>query len=151
MEHLIRLEKHIRTEQMLRSLGIKQLLKTAFHNPDWIIVYYHQTAYSTASKVAPYIKFRDTYHPLFDKHHVDVVLQGHEHNYQRSYPLKYNVKNSTNPIITDHAHNNYTNPQGRIFTVVGNGRCLSVSIERTCSLYSYPVYRTWFSRYNYDK
>jgi hypothetical protein len=50
---------------------------------------------------------------------VDVVLQGHEHNYQRSYPLKYNVKNSTNPIITDHAHNNYTNPQGRIFTVVG--------------------------------
>jgi hypothetical protein len=97
------------------------LLKAASNpNINWIIVYYHQTAYSTTSKVPTYTKFRDTYHPLFDKYRVDLVLQGHEHTYQRSYPIKYNVNNSTNPIITDNAHNNnYTNPQGRIFMVVG--------------------------------
>ncbi|MGA9168712.1 MAG: metallophosphoesterase, partial [Nitrososphaeraceae archaeon] len=89
-------------------------------NINWIIVYYHQTAYSPASKVTPYAKFREIYHPLFDKYRVDLVLQGHEHTYQRSYPMRYNVNNSFNPIITDNANShNYTNPQGRIFTIVG--------------------------------
>jgi hypothetical protein len=26
--------------------------------------------------------------PIFDKHHVDLVLQGHDHAYQRTYPLR---------------------------------------------------------------
>ena len=102
-------------------------LVKAASNPDinWIIVCYHQTSYSTVSRVPPFTMFRDIYHPLFDKYHVDLVLQGHEHTYQRSYPLRYNVNNSSNPIVvTDnisaHKNNyNYTNPQGRIFTIVG--------------------------------
>lgn len=99
-------------------------LAKASSNPgiNWIIVCYHQTSYTTASKVPPYATFRDVYHPLFDKYRVDLVVQGHEHNYQRSYPLRYNPSNSSNPVIvTDnsYAHNNYTNPQGRIFLTVG--------------------------------
>jgi len=47
------------------------------------------------------------------------VLQGHEHNYKRSYPIKYNISNSTNSLITDTNIHNYTNPQGRIFAIVG--------------------------------
>jgi predicted MPP superfamily phosphohydrolase len=86
---------------------------------NWIIVYYHQTSYSSSSLVQPLSTFRDIYHPLFDKYHVDLVLQGHEHNYQRSYPIKYNIRNSTNPLITDTNIHNYTNPQGRIFAIVG--------------------------------
>lgn len=101
----------------------KDLAKAA-SDPDinWIIVYYHQTSYSTTSIVPPDRKFRDIYHPLFDKYRVDLVLQGHEHTYQRSYPIRYNVNNSSNPIIVTEnasANNNYTNPQGRIFIVVG--------------------------------
>src|SRR5262249_44794972 len=26
--------------------------------------------------------------PIFDKHHVDFVLQGHDHAYQRTYPMR---------------------------------------------------------------
>ena len=26
--------------------------------------------------------------PIFDKHHVDLVLQGHDHAYLRTYPLR---------------------------------------------------------------
>jgi hypothetical protein len=34
--------------------------------------------------------------------------------------MRYNVNNSFNPIVTDSANShNYTNPQGRIFTIVG--------------------------------
>jgi hypothetical protein len=98
-------------------------LAKAASNPNinWIIVYYHQTAYSTTSKVPSFTKFRNTYHPLFDKYHVDLVLQGHEHTYQRSFPIKYSVNNSSNPIVTDTNTNiyKYTNLHGVIFVVVG--------------------------------
>ena len=105
---------------------VKTDLANAASNPDinWIIVFYHQTSYTTTSRVPPDSTFRDVYHPLFDKYHVDLVVQGHEHNYQRSYPLRYNPSNSSNPVIATAtnnsvAHNNYTNPQGRIFAIVG--------------------------------
>lgn len=91
-------------------------------NINWIIVYYHKTAYTSPSLVNPFNTFRDIYHPIFDKYHVDLVLQAHEHNYQRSYPIKYNSLNPSKPIITDNStniHNNYANLQGRIFAIVG--------------------------------
>ena len=31
---------------------------------------------------------RERFVPVFDKHHVDFVLQGHDHAYQRTYPLR---------------------------------------------------------------
>ena len=49
----------------------------------------------------PRMDFESDLRLLFDKYHVDFVLQGREHTYQRSYPLKHNVNNSitTNPIV----------------------------------------------------
>ena len=31
---------------------------------------------------------RDVYHPSFQKYAVDLVITTHNHNYQRTYPLK---------------------------------------------------------------
>jgi hypothetical protein len=76
------------------------------------------------------------YHPLFDKYDVDLVLQGHNHNYQRSYPIKYNTTNllsnlkpitTTPPIITDTNNTNYNNPEGQIFVTVGTGGKYDIS------------------------
>ena len=93
---------------------------------DWIVVYCHKPAYTLPSPDEDMRSsmqgLRDTYHPLFDKYHVDLVLQGHDHNYQRSYPIKYNSTNPFTPIITDtNQDNNYTNPAGTIFAIVGTG------------------------------
>jgi acid phosphatase type 7 len=33
---------------------------------------------------------REHWVPIFDKHHVDLVLQGHDHAYMRTYPLRAN-------------------------------------------------------------
>ena len=49
----------------------------------------------------PIKKFRDAYHPLFEKYGVDVLFSGHAHNYQRTYPLFYNDVNSSEPIIEE--------------------------------------------------
>ena len=88
-------------------------------NINWIIAYYHRKAYSSPSILGPFAPVRDTYHPLFDKYHVDLVLNTDMHNYQRSYPLKYNYVNTTRPILTDTNTTNYTNPQGRIYIITG--------------------------------
>ena len=96
-------------------------------NIDWIVVYYHKPAYTSpyhpiGEKVrTALITLRDAYHPLFEKYDVDLVLQAHDHNYERSYPIKYNNANSSVPIITDGHTNNYSNPEGQIFVTVGTG------------------------------
>ena len=54
-----------------------------------------------------------------DLKNVDLVLQAHSHNYQRTYPIKYNDKDPSNPIITDKNEGEYTNPDGTVFAVIG--------------------------------
>jgi hypothetical protein len=93
-------------------------------NIDWIIVVHHNNAYSsTANSVisGAFGQWKAAYHPLFELYNVDLVLQGHHHSYQRSYPIQYNSDTSSNPIITDENTNNYTNPEGQIFATVGTG------------------------------
>ena len=97
-------------------------------NIDWIVVYYHIPAYTSPYSTRPEgevrtasVAFIDAYHPLFEKYDVDLVLQAHNHNYERSYPIKYNNVNSSAPIITDAHTNNYFNPEGQIFVTVGTG------------------------------
>jgi hypothetical protein len=92
---------------------------------DWIIVSYSQPFYTAGGlgDSAPFVgaTFRDIYHPIFDKYLVDLVIQGHNRNYQRTFPLSYNSGSPANPTITDLANNNYTDPVGEIFTIVGTG------------------------------
>jgi hypothetical protein len=38
---------------------------------------------------------RETFVPIFDKHHVDFVLQGHDHAYQRTFPLRGHARSGT--------------------------------------------------------
>jgi hypothetical protein len=88
---------------------------------DWIVVIFHHVIYTSPSIILPNEIFRDIYHPLFDEYDVDIVLQGHVHNYQRSYPLKYNPLNSSNPIITNTDKYAYDDPTDPIFAIVGTG------------------------------
>jgi hypothetical protein len=52
---------------------------------------------------------------------VDLVLAGHNHNYQRTFPLNYNLDRPSNPVVTSTLENDYVNPQGVIFAIVGTG------------------------------
>ena len=53
----------------------------------WKFVMYHQPAYSSGgNRDNPEV--RSAWTPLFDKYHVDMVLQGHDHAYLRTYPLR---------------------------------------------------------------
>jgi hypothetical protein len=52
---------------------------------------------------------RDIYHLRLNKYKADLVFSGDNHNYQRTFPLKYNSEvgySSNNPIISNNDQNN---------------------------------------------
>jgi len=53
----------------------------------WKFVAYHHPAYASAAN-RDNREIREHWVPLFDKYHVDLALQGHDHAYLRTYPLK---------------------------------------------------------------
>ena len=109
-----------------QNVFVKNDLAAAAANPniDWIIVYFHKPMYSSPSSCSSCSgesSLRDIYHPIFDQYGVDIVLEGHTHDYQRSFPIKFNSNSHSNPIITDTNRNNYIDPAGQIHAIVGTG------------------------------
>jgi len=103
-------------------------LQNAANNPDikWIVANMHVPFYSSPNECKAAgcegdADYREAFHPLFDKYGVDLVLEGHVHNYQRSLPLKFNQQDSANPIVTSTLKTDYNNPGGAIFAIVGTG------------------------------
>ncbi|HET7644555.1 MAG TPA: hypothetical protein VFK40_13695, partial [Nitrososphaeraceae archaeon] len=75
--------------------------------------------YTSPSKHPADSNIRDIYHPLFDKYKVDVVFNSDNHNYQRTFPLKYNNGDSSNPIVTNKNKNSYDSYTGVIYLITG--------------------------------
>jgi len=107
-------------------------LQTASQNPNinWIIVYIHKQMYtspntcsasSCSNTASDATSLRNTYHAKFEQYGVDLVLNGHVHNYQRTYPIKYDSGSPSSPTVTSSNTNSYTNPTGQIFVTVGTG------------------------------
>jgi len=99
---------------------IENDLKTASTNPniDWILVVEPIPMYTSPSKHPADSTIRDIYHPLFDKYGVDLVFSGDNHNYQRTFPLKYNT-GGTNPETVDKGSSNYNSDEGVIYLISG--------------------------------
>ena len=56
---------------------------------DWIVVQMHQDALSSSKNGNGSDKgIRETWLPLFDRYGVDLVLCGHDHDYERSWPVR---------------------------------------------------------------
>jgi len=58
-------------------------------NVPFLVVVHHRAEFGNGvhSTDSDEIQARTTLSPLWDKHHVDLVINGHEHNYERSQPI----------------------------------------------------------------
>jgi len=101
-------------------------------NIEWIIVCYHKPSVTsdTDGGHGPEEGFANIYHPLFDQFGVDLILTGHNHNYQRSKLVKNNPRNPTTPVVVEDGDANYDTRKGRIFMVVGSGGRDSESFKK---------------------
>jgi len=108
----------IDTESNTDAAALDKDLATAKQDPNikWIVAFYHKPIYTSPTNHDPdEAGIKNIVVPLFDKYHVDLVLQAHNHNYQRSYPLKADMVTETRPDSV------YQSPKGSIYMVVGTG------------------------------
>ena len=94
---------------------IRTDLKHANDNPetDFTIVFMHLPMYSSIQY--PFMDLRNELQPMFDLYGVDLVISGHQHAYERTYPVMFNN------AITDYEKCSYNNPDGQIYLTVGTG------------------------------
>jgi Calcineurin-like phosphoesterase/Purple acid Phosphatase, N-terminal domain len=90
---------------------------------DWVVVAMHQVMVSSSDANGADLGLRATYGPLFDKYGVDLVLCGHEHDYERSLAVRGVVSGSETltpaPVssrtdVIDSAH-------GTVHMILGGG------------------------------
>mmetsp|Transcript_36729 Transcript_36729/g.77972 ORF Transcript_36729/g.77972 Transcript_36729/m.77972 type:complete len:362 (+) Transcript_36729:3-1088(+) len=83
-------------------------LQAANNNRDfapWIIVQGHRSVYCSSGADCASTKVRADLEPLLFKYGVDIFMNGHEHNYERSFPLYQNKsdRSTVNPKATIYA------------------------------------------------
>ncbi len=81
----------------------------------WKIVFFHHAIYSSTPPDLATLADRASLEPLLDRHRVDLVIQGHNHYYERTYP----IQDGANASAADDP--NYTDPGGPIYVVTGGG------------------------------
>ena len=104
---------------------------------DFIVVYFHECAYCTATAHASDGGVREAWTPLFDQFSVDLVINGHNHVYERTDPLKAGVVTSAAPSGST------VNPatQGTTYVVAGSAGE---------SLYAFTASDSYENDVNYD-
>jgi 3',5'-cyclic AMP phosphodiesterase CpdA len=74
-------------KQRVQEKQLAWLNQVLGSNPNrWTIVVQHQPIYAVA-KGREYAEMRTALAPLYEKYHVDLVLQGHDHSYARSHKV----------------------------------------------------------------
>lgn len=105
-----------RTGETAQGAWLEADLAAARANPEtpWIIAYFHKAPYGTGGHRSNG-DVRNRWTPLFDRYGVDLVLAGHNHNYERTYPVAFNER------VVDTAANDYADPGAPIYVVTGGG------------------------------
>ncbi len=80
----------------------------------WQFVYFHHPPYSSSQHGSSFA-IRQSLGPIFDQHRVDVVFSGHDHDYERTYPL------AREQVFGGENDPHYTDPEGTIYIVTGGG------------------------------
>ena len=60
----------------------------------WRIAFFHRPPYSSGTEHGSDLAIRQAFGPLFEQYNVQVVLNGHEHSYERSVPWRESTNTS---------------------------------------------------------
>jgi Calcineurin-like phosphoesterase/Purple acid Phosphatase, N-terminal domain len=85
---------------------LKSTLTALRANPkvDFIVAYFHHCAYCTCTSHGSEGGARKYFTPLFDAHEVDLVINGHNHIYERTDPLRGGVVTGAGAPIGSTVH-----------------------------------------------
>jgi hypothetical protein len=89
---------------------------------DWVIVQMHQCAASSSvTGNGSDLGIREEWVPLFDRYQVDLVLNGHDHGYERTFPCRgADPAGSLRPVTTADS-GTFDTSQGTVYLTLGCG------------------------------
>ncbi len=117
---IISLDTEMTSDQAQIQFLTNQLI-SANENNQWIVVNFHKPPYTSGWGFGfhgPSGSVQNYWVPLFDQYGVDLVFNGHNHFYQRTFPL-YGGDDPSNPEIVDDNLYEYYDPEGTIYVVSG--------------------------------
>ena len=121
----------------------------ANRDASWRIVCFHHALFSIADHgFDTDILFRRTaYSAIFDKHHIDVVLAGHDHSFTRSFQLEGGVPVSKEKMRTEKDGTvTVRDPEGTLYMTLNSGSgskfydLNSAYIDPVTGVVTYPVF-----------
>ncbi len=98
-------------QAMLEWLALDLAAATA----RWKFVFFHIPIYSNAGGHGSDTVMRAQLAPILEAHGVDIVFQGHNHYYTRTYPIAAGV------VVDELQDPDYSDPSGPIYIVTGGG------------------------------
>ena len=109
-------EWEIISDDKMQLNFIRTDLSHAYNDPeiDFTIVIMHLPMYSSRDG-GSFMDMRNELQPIFDLYGVDLVLNGHRHAYERTYPVMFNN------TVTDNEDCSYDDPDGQIYVTIGTG------------------------------
>jgi len=64
----------------------------------WKVVYFHRPPYSTGFEHGSDLTIRNVFAPIFEQYGVQLALSGHDHDYERTLPMKTSTDPSATPV-----------------------------------------------------
>src|SRR6185436_2948242 len=55
---------------------------------EWKVFFFHRPPYSTGAEHGSDLTIRNTFGPIFEQYGVQLVLNGHDHDYERTVPIR---------------------------------------------------------------
>ncbi len=93
---------------------------------DWIVVYFHHPPFSSGGGLGGHgsdIGLRQSLQPVFDRYAVDLVFSGHDHDYERSFPIRCPEKQPASPacLVKEADAKMVKQRDGTVYIVTGAG------------------------------
>jgi hypothetical protein len=108
-----------------QTAWLERTLAAAHHDPgiDWIIVFHHQPIMSSSSAGAGGdLGIRRAFLPAFDAYGVDLVLCGHDHDYERTYTVRgTDPGTAMRPTVVSTSLTSLDASLGHVHMVIGGG------------------------------
>jgi hypothetical protein len=68
-------------------------------NKPWKVAYFHRSPFSSGTVHGSDLNLRGALGPIFSRHHVNLVVSGHDHLYERSKPINL-LKSEDSPVAS---------------------------------------------------